>query len=169
MMDESTIETGHLLGDQPLVVPGHRRDVVLDSYAGRVHVEWDADTAVTPLGQLPFFIDYLKTSGLFDGWVGDSPLYYRSPNAPQKRDILGTVLLSILSGHWRYAHMATLRGDAVLPELLGMERIMSEDAVRRSMAAIEESAGIRWLQHHLEYCTQPTLGEPWVLDVDTTV
>jgi hypothetical protein len=29
---------------------------------------------VTPLGQLPFFIEYLKQGGLFDGWVADCPL-----------------------------------------------------------------------------------------------
>jgi hypothetical protein len=27
-----------------------------------------------PLGQLPFFIEYLKQGGLFDGWVADYPL-----------------------------------------------------------------------------------------------
>jgi hypothetical protein len=27
----------------------------LDTYAGKVHVEWDPQAAVIPLGQLPFF------------------------------------------------------------------------------------------------------------------
>ena len=44
-------------------------------------------------------------------------------------DILGTWFLSILSGHRRYAHITTLRADGVLPELLGMNRIVSEDTV----------------------------------------
>jgi len=54
-----------------------------------VHVEWDAAEPVTPLGQLPFFIEYLKQGGLFDGWVADCPLSFCSPNAPRKRDVLG--------------------------------------------------------------------------------
>src|ERR1700674_1042871 len=99
-----------------------------------------------------FFIEFLKISGLFENWVKDCPLQYTSPNAPKKRDVLGTILLSILAGHWRYAHMASLRSDAVLPELLGMDRIMSEDAVRRAMAAMDEGAGIAWLRRHLEHC-----------------
>ena len=39
-------------------------------FAGRVHVEWEAGerAAMTPLGQLPFFIEYLKQGGLFSGW-----------------------------------------------------------------------------------------------------
>ena len=88
---------------------------------------------MTPLGQLPFFIDFLKTSGLFDAFVADCPLRYVSPNAPKKRDVLGTAMLSMLAGHKRYAHIAALRCDAVLPELLGMKKVVSEDAIRRGL------------------------------------
>jgi len=143
--------------------------VVADTFAGRVHVEWDNSAPVTPLGQLPFFIEYLKQGGLFDGVVADCPLHYTSPNAPRKRDLLGTVLLSVLAGHWRYAHMTTLRCDPVNPPLLGMAQVVSEDAVRRGFDKIEEGAGLTWLQGHLDYTKRPLLGEPWILDIDTTV
>jgi len=66
----------------------------------------DTEAALTPLGQLPFFIDFLKAAGLFDAFVADCPLRYTSPNAPKKRDVLGTAMLSMLSGHKRYAHIA---------------------------------------------------------------
>src|SRR5216683_3195797 len=124
---------------------------------------------MTPLGQLRFFIEYLKQGGLFDGWVSGCPLYLTSPNAPSKRDILGTVMLSVLAGHRRYAHITTLRCDPVNPPLLGMSKVVSEDAVRRALSKIEEEAGRAWLQEQLDYCTRPLLGEPWVLDVDSTV
>jgi hypothetical protein len=77
-----------------------------------VRVEWDHEAAMTPHGQLPFFIDFLKTAGLFDAFVADCPLRYGSPNALKKRDVLGTAMLT---GAKRYAHIAALRGDAVLP------------------------------------------------------
>ena len=80
---------------------------------------------MTPLGQLPFFIDFPKTSGLFDA------------------------LLSMLAGHTRYAHITALRCDAVLAELLGMKKIVSEDAVRRAFKAIDETEGAAWLRGHL--------------------
>jgi hypothetical protein len=167
----------HPVGDQPVVASklepaveiAAPSEVFIDSYAGRVHVEWDTEVPLTPLGQLPFFVDYLKVSGLFDGWVADCPLAYTSSNRPQTRDVLGTVMLSFLSGHRRYAHIAALRGDGVLPELLGMKKVVSEDAVRRAYAAIAEQAGLAWLDRHLERCTAPLLGEAWILDVDTTV
>ena len=65
--------------------------------------------------------------------------------------------------------MTTLRRDPVNPPLLGMRKVVSEDAVRRGFDKIEENAGLSWLQEHLDYCTRPLLGEPWILDVDTTV
>ncbi|MBF0093321.1 MAG: hypothetical protein HQL34_02120, partial [Alphaproteobacteria bacterium] len=50
--------------------------VVVDTYAGPIHVEWDPDAAVTPLGHLAFFAEYLKLSGRFDALVANCPLYY---------------------------------------------------------------------------------------------
>src|SRR6202008_416969 len=145
--------------------------VIADTFAGRVHGEWEAGdrAAGTPLGQVPFFIADLKQGGVFDGWVAGCPLSLTSPNAPAKRDILGTGLLSVLAGHQRYAHITTLRCDPVNPPLLGMAKVVSEDAVRRALGKIEEEAGRGWLQEQLDYCPRPLLGEPWILDVDTTV
>jgi hypothetical protein len=157
------------MGEQPVVERVSGGPVVADTFAGRIHVEWDNSATVTPLGQLPFFIEYLKQGCLFDGFVADCPLHYRSPNAPAKRDVLGTVLLSILAGHWRYAHMTTLRCDPVNPPLLGMSEVVSEDAVRRGLDKIEEGDGLAWLQGHFDYTTRPLLSEPWILDIDTTV
>ncbi|MGE5945484.1 MAG: transposase [Betaproteobacteria bacterium] len=140
-----------------------------DTFGGRVHVEWDPSAAATPLGQLPFFIEFLKLDGLFDALVADCPLALSSPNAPSKRDILGTLLLAVLAGHQRYAHITALRGDAVNAALLGMRRVMSEDSVRRALAKIDAASGVEWLQRHLDYTFRPLLGEPWILDVDTTI
>ncbi len=82
--------------------------------------------------------EFLKTRGLFDAWVEECPLRYRSPNAPRKRDVLGTILLSVLAGHWRYAHINAIRGDGVNPELLGMTKVVSEDSVRRGLQGMKE-------------------------------
>jgi predicted nicotinamide N-methyase len=81
---------------------GPARPPVLDTFAGKVTVEWDTASALTPLGQMPFFIEFLKAGGVFDAWVDDCPLTYTSPNAPNVRDVLGTVTLSVLTGHNRY-------------------------------------------------------------------
>ena len=78
-------------------------------------------------------------------------------------------MLSMLVGAKRYAHIAALRSDGVLPEWLGLKRIVSEDASRRAFKAIDEEEGAAWLRSHLAFCVEPLLAEPWVLDVDTTI
>jgi hypothetical protein len=141
----------------------------LDTFAGKVRVKWTREAAVSSLGLMPFFIEFLKTSGRFDEWVEQCPLQYASPNAPKKRDVLGTLLLAVLAGHWRYAHISAIRGDGVNPELLGMTRVASEDSVRRALSAIPESEGEQWLKQALKSTWEPLLEEPWVLDMDSTV
>jgi hypothetical protein len=112
----------------------HAGPVAVDTFGGRVHVEWDAQAAVTPLGQLPFFTEFLRLGGRFDAWVESCPLKLTSPNAPSTRDVLGTAILAVLSGHRRYAHISALRGDTINAALLGMEAVVSEDSVRRNLA-----------------------------------
>ncbi len=143
--------------------------VELDTFAGKIHLKWVPEAEVSSLGQMPFFIEFLKTAGLFDAWVEDCPLHFTSPNAPEKRDVLGTILLSVLAGHWRYAHINALRGDGVNPELLGMKKVASEDSVRRALLSLEEEPSEVWLRKHLRASYEPLLEEPWALDVDTTV
>jgi hypothetical protein len=170
MSTQGLVPPDHPLGGHAEVDPGRvDAPVAVDTFGGRVHVEWDPQAPVTPLGQLPFFIEYLRLGGLFDPWVADCPLGYTSPNAPRARDVLGTLLLAILAGHRRYAHITSLRCDGVNPALLGMTKVVSEDAVRRALAKVDESAGLAWLERHLDYGVGPLLSEPWILDVDTTI
>ena len=79
--------------------------MVVDTLGGRMHVHWDDTAQATPNGQLVFFAEFLASTGIFDRWVETCPLSYTSPNAPKKREVLGTLLLAILAGHKRYAHI----------------------------------------------------------------
>jgi len=143
--------------------------VGLQTVGGRVNVRWDNDRAATPMGQLAFFIEFLTLTGLWKRWKDECPLSYTSPNAPAIDDVLGTWLLSILSGHRRYAHVTAIRCDGVNPELLGMNRIISEDGLRRALGAMDADLGVAWLDKHLRESTRALLDVPWVLDIDTTI
>ena len=89
-----------------------------------------------------------------DEWfkqLENKPERLRAPGAGQPSkiptgapNVMGTVMLSVLCGHWRYAHINAVRGDAVNPGLLGV-RTVSEDAVRMAMQRIPEAAGLEWL------------------------
>ncbi len=124
MAMEKDVAVVHPEGEQELVVVGGpNQGSTVDTFGGMIHVKWDETAAVTPFGQLAFFIEFLKTAGLWDGWVNDCPVTYESPNAPSKADVLGTILLSVLAGHRRYAHITALRFDGVNLQLLGMSRV----------------------------------------------
>ena len=150
-------------------VEGPEHSGSVDTFAGKIQVKWMPEAAVSSLGLMPYFIEFLKTSGRFNAWLEDCPLEYNSPNAPEKRDVLGTILLSVLSGHWRYAHISAIRGDGVNPELLGMTKVASEDSVRRALLGMKEEESELWMKRHLKASYEPLLEEPWVLDMDSTV
>ena len=114
-----------------------------------------------------FFAEFLATTGVFERWVSSCPLQYRSGNAPDKRVVLGTLMLGLLAGHRRYAHITGLRGDAVAAQALGMNKIVSEDALRRALERIDEASSMAWMRPALMHSVRQAL--PWVLDIDATV
>jgi hypothetical protein len=122
-----------------------------------MHVRWDETARATPHGQLVFFAEFLATTGVFDRWVEDCPLSYSSPNASSKRDVLGTLMLGILSGSKRYAHIAGVRGDAVAAHALGMRGVVSEDSVRRALKAMELPASETWMRKALMHSVRDSL------------
>ena len=151
-----------------------RKEMLLSSsgvqtIAGRVQVRWDAQSTATPMGQLAYFIEFLTLTGLWSRWQESCPLSYSRPNAPSKAEERGTWMLSILSGHKRYAHVTAMRGDGVNPGLLGMKKVISEEALRNALKRIDETEGTTWLDTHLSDSLTRLLDVPWILDTDTTV
>jgi len=166
----SPFKPTHLKGEEQLPQKSILAEAVsVETFAGKLHVEWDPDAAVTPLGQLPFFIQFLKLGSRFEPWVNDCPLEYKSNNAPKKINVLGSLFLSILSGHKRYAHLTSLMSEQVNSKLLGMDKIVSNDSARRALHKMNENLGVSWLQKHLQSCYEPLLKTPWILDADITV
>ncbi len=151
-MDEQSLSaTTHPLGELPSCETTEQKtnDIQCDTFAGLVRVEWDDQAPVTSIGQLVFFVQFLKTCNLFEPWIKDCPLEYRSPNAPSKNDVLGTLLLAVLSGQKRYSHITSIRQDTVNPTLLGMNRVLSEDSARRAFQKADAELCKNWQQKHL--------------------
>lgn len=149
-----------------------------NSSSGRVHpfrVEWSDDNGrLTRMGGLCYFAGFLAKTGLFEDLVEHCPLSYTSNNAPNKRDILGTMLLSVLEGQSRYAHMASLANAQLDAQVLGMEKIPSEDSVRAALIRLVDPKGNPqaarlWLDGCFDQLCEGCLQAPWVLDVDVTV
>ena len=141
----------------------------VDTPGGRYFAEWDAASPVTKEGQLIFFAQFLHTSGLWQKFLDTCPLHYTGNRGSGARNVMGTLLLSVLSGHWRYAHIASIRGDGVNPGLLGMDKTVSEDTVRAALRRLDETAALAWLSRQLLTCIEPLLALPWIMDMDSTV
>lgn len=134
-----------------------------------MHWDYNEYSPITLHGHLPFFTQFLHAGTLFSDWVDDCPLDYKSNNAPRVRDVLGTAMLSVLSGHSRYCHAGALFGDSVAAELLGMKKIVSHDSLLRAVKKMDEKEAEDWLHSHLLCKIEPLLQQAYVLDIDGTV
>lgn len=125
--------------------------IALDTFGGRVPVEWDPLAAVTPLGQLPFFIGFLKVSGLFDAFVEIAHLSSRAttprtnarcslPSCPQSWPVITAMPTSA-----RCATITCIRRRS------GCRRFISQDAA--DAHRIDEAEGMAWLDRHLHRAT----------------
>jgi hypothetical protein len=141
----------------------------VETMAGRIQMRWENESAATPMGQLAYFIEFLNLTGLWSRWLESCPLVYSSPNAPSKAEVLGTWMLSMLAGHRRYSHVTTIRCDGINPGLLGMSKVISEDALRKALARMPEAEGTAWLDRHLSDSVAALLDAGWILDTDTTI
>jgi hypothetical protein len=63
------------------------------------------------------FAELLAAKGVFERWISRGPLANRSRNAPDKRDVLGTLMLRLLAGHRHHANLTSLRGDGVTAKM----------------------------------------------------
>jgi hypothetical protein len=170
MSFDKAVETVHPAGEVEIAgVAPETEKCTVETYAGKLRIRWDESAAVTGMGQMPLFIDFLKTPGLWDEFVAECPLRYASPNAPTQVDILGTLLMSVLAGQTRYAHITSLRGDGVNPQLLGMRNVMSEDSARRAFKQAPPEETLQWLRRHLRQTYEPLLEHAWIMDLDSTV
>jgi len=64
---------------------------------------------------------------------------------------------------------AGIRGDAVAAQGLGLNKIVSEDSVRRALKAIDPQAAQSWMHQALQGSVTHALDHAWILDVDTTI
>lgn len=70
---------------------------------------------------------------------------------------------SILDGHRRYAHVASLRGDAVAPQILGMDNIVGDESLRRALAHIAPAPSSKHSdEQRAAQETQLQLAEQWM-------
>jgi hypothetical protein len=134
---------------------------------GRVRLSV-TDDALTPFGGLVPWAAYTKHIGIAEKLAADCPVSRTSPNAAPVYDIIQSFMLTALTDGRRFSHIERLREDPTIPELFGMEAVVSDDTVRRFMRSVDPVLGAEWIARH----AQPMWGalpDPIVLDWDSTV
>jgi len=159
----------HPEGESVFPVQARSGSWPVDTPGGRFRAEWDDQSPVTREGSLVFFFQFLEAGGRWEHFLKDCPLAYAGNRGSGAKNVMGTVLLSVLNGHWRYAHINAVRGDGVNPGLLGMDGTVSEDVVRMAMYRIDETAGLDWVSSRILDSISPVLSQPWIMDIDVTV
>ena len=131
----------------------------------------DTLRAVTPLGGLSVFIEFLSRIELVEQLTNRGPYQPKSPNHYEPGQILVGFVFSVIAGARRFAHANQLRADRALHALLGLKRFPSDDTIlnyfrRFSQAEIERfwRPLWRWLISRLP---QPQKG--FSLDLDSTI
>jgi hypothetical protein len=101
------------------------------TYGGNVRL-CATDDALTPFGGLGPWAAFQKPCGLLEALAAPCPVAGTSPtNAAPVYDVLTSFGLTVLCDGRRFVHVQRLRADPTLNELFGLERVVSDDTLRR--------------------------------------
>jgi hypothetical protein len=128
------------------------------------------DQKISPHAGLSTFVSFLHRQG----WKGELEKVLparTSPNGSPARDVALSFMMGVLSGAKKLAQVAYLRGDAVLPSLLGIKRMASQSALSRYFQKFTSAYqntncfGPLW-----QWCLEclPSRSGGYTLDLDTT-
>ena len=96
-----------------------------------------------------FFFQFLVSGGRWEHFLKDCPLASTGNRGSGAKNVPGTVLFSILNGHWRYAYINAVRGDGVNPDLL--------DSCSGSRDVVPTSSCSNW--HSMKNPSQSSRGD----------
>ena len=157
-MSEDLLKLLHPVGEEVFEFP---------TEAGKVSVKL-TDEVLTPFGGLVPFAAFLKNTGVLERLVDRCPITRTSPNASKVRDVVTSFLLTALCEGKRFSHVHRFREDPIIAQLFGLEKVVSDDTIRRFLRSLHEDQGERWIGDVL----RPLWGavpDHFILDWDSTV
>ena len=141
----------------------------ISTLGGDYALKWDDETQMGVNAHAALLSQFAKAGGFLDHLVETCPMRLTSNNAPEVRDLIATVMVSMVNGATRFRHFDRLRGDAASAELFGVGRFMSCDSVRRNFASIPAEEALPWVWRENLRLLQDVVAEDYVLDLDPTV
>jgi Transposase DDE domain group 1 len=134
---------------------------------GRVRLSITND-ALTPFGGLVPWAAYTEHIGIVKQLAADCPVKRTSPNAAPVYDVLQSFILTALADGRRFSHIERMREDPTIPEIFGMEAVVSSDTVRRFFQSVDPALGAEWIARNAKPLWR-ALPEVVILDWDSTV
>lgn len=95
----------------------------------------------SPYGGLVPWAAFTKHIGIAESLAADCPVKRTSPHAAPVYDVLQSFMLTALTDGRRFSHVERLREDPTIPELFGLESVVSDDTVRRFFSSIDPVLG----------------------------
>ena len=141
----------------------------IETLGGEYTLKWDDETQMSVNAHAALLSQFAKAGGFFDRLVETCPMRLTSNNAPGVRDLIATVMVSMVNGATRFRHFDRLHGDVATAALFGVERFMSCDSVRRNFASIPEGKALPWVWRENLRLLQDVIAEDYILDLDPTV
>ena len=141
----------------------------IETLGGDYALKWDDETQMSVNAHAALLSQFAKAGGFFDRLVETCPMRLTSNNAPEVRDLIATVMVSMVNGATRFRHCDRLHGDTATAELFGVGRFMSCDSVRRNFASIPEGKALPWVWRENLHLLQDVVAEDYVADLDPTV
>jgi len=147
--------------------PAGEGEFTFETAGGKVRLSV-TDDALTPFGGLVPWAAYTKHTEIIEKLATSCPVTRTSPNAAPVYDVIQSFVLTALTDGRRFSHVERLREDPTIPELFGMESVVSDDTVRRFFNSVDPVLGAEWIARQ----AQPMWGalpDPIILDWDSTV
>ena len=83
----------------------------IETLGGDYALKWDDETQMGVNAHATLLSQFAKAGGFFDRLVETCPMQLTSNNAPEVRDLIATVMVSMVNGATRFRHFDRLHGD----------------------------------------------------------
>ena len=124
----------------------------VDTPGERFYAGFDPDTPFSREGQLVFFAQFIHGSQRWERFLQNCLLARTGNRGSKVVNVLGTAFMSVPAGHWCYANVNAIRGDAVNPSVLGMTSTVSKDVVCNAIKPMPEVAATQCFSNELLAC-----------------
>ena len=89
----------------------------IETLGGEYALKCDDETQMSVNAHAALLSQFAKAGGFFDRLVETCPMRLTSNNAPEVRDLIATVMVSMVNGATRFRHFDRIHGDTATAEI----------------------------------------------------